>query len=155
MNLKISSKKANLCILMSLILISIGMLYFTKDIKTQLGSGSLFINGPKFYPILLSSLMILFCVISIIDTLKKPDKILEFPNAQKAIITSVVTVIWIALWQSYGYFYLLSFIAMAFLMFYLNPAPSGMKKLCSSLAYDAAITASLYLIFTVALKTNL
>ena len=105
MNLKISYKKANLFALVLLILMSVGMLYFTKDIKTQLGSGSLFINGPKFYPILLAVLMIVFCVISIVDTLKKPDKTVEFSNVQKAIVTSLVTLVWIVLWQYNGHFY--------------------------------------------------
>jgi hypothetical protein len=155
MHLKASYKKANLCVLALLILMSAGMLYFTKDIKSQMGSGSRFINGPKFYPMLLAVLMIVFCIISIADTLRKPDKVLEFPNAHKAIVTAVITFVWILSWQYVGHFYLLSFIAMAILLFYLNPAPSNLKKLCRSLAYDGIIMICLYLVFKVALKTTL
>ena len=154
MNLKISYKKGSICALTLLILVSIGMIYFTKDIKTQFGSGSRFINGPKFYPILLAVLMIIFCVISILDTLKKPDKIMEFPNAQKAITTGVVTFVWVSLWQYIGYFYLISFFSMAILLIYLNPAPFSLKKIRNSLLWDISIIGAIYLIFAIALKTR-
>ena len=155
MNLKMSFKKLTIGALILTALLSSGMLYFAKDIRETPGIRTLFISGPRFYPIALAVLMIVFCVISIIDTLKKPDKILEFPNAHKAVVTAAVTIIWIALWQYMGYFYLISFIAMGIILFYLNPAPASVKKICSSLAYDSVIIIFIYLTFAVALKMNL
>jgi hypothetical protein len=154
MTLKISYKKFSISALFLLTLIGIGMIYFSKDIKSIVTASS-FINGPQFYPILLASLLILFCIISIFDTSKKPDKIIELPNAEKLFVTLGVIVVWTTFWYLYGFFYPSSTIAVAVLLFYLNPAPIDRKKISITALSDMLIMAFVYLIFTVALKVQL
>ena len=160
MNVKLSYKKCSVVCLVLLMIISAGMIYFTKDIRAQFGQ--LFINGPKFYPILLSSIMLLSCLASIFHTLKKEDKIIEFPNFHKPVIVSGILLAWVIAWQTCArvivtntYFYPISALGVGALLLYLNPEPWSVKKLAKSALIDAAVIVPLYLLFAVGLRMRL
>ena len=151
--MRVSFKKASVAVLSGLIVIGVLMIYYARVIKKQIGS--MFVNGPQFYPILLASIMIICCVISIWDTLRKEDKIIELPNIKIPMVLLCLTIIWVLLWQKFGYFYLISSIFVGIMLFYLNPASMGPKKLFNTILFDGIIIASVYLIFDAGLKTAL
>ena len=155
MDLKGSRKKLSVIALTLLIVVSGAMIYYAKNIVILEGMEMHFVSGPKFYPIVLSVLMIIFCAFSILNTLKGPEKTLEFRNIQKPIIVLVITFLWIFMWNYVGYFYLCSFVAMGLLMFYLNPEKFSFRKIYKSLVFDAIIVTSIYIIFSVALKMQI
>ena len=151
--MKVSYKKSSMVFLSILILLAIGMIFFTKDIREQ--ADSLFINGPKFYPILLACLLILFSIISFIDTWRKEDRVIDLPEIKRPTFILFVTLVWVILWQTIGYFYALSAIAMFVLIIFLNPKPFSLKKAAWALFSDLIVVALLYGVFAIGLKAQL
>ena len=104
---------------------------------------------PSYYPIGISALLILFCVISIVKTAtsKQPDKIISFGKTSKVLITIALCILFGILWTLTRSFYLVSFIIVAALMYFLNPQPNSGKKVMKSLAYSLITQLVVYLVF--------
>ena len=149
---KLSFKKCNIFVLACIILVGIFIIYYASGIQVR--HKTMYVAGPSFYPILVASLLILFSIISIVSTLRKPDEIIELPNLGKAFFGLACLVAWIICWERYGYFYLFSFIFCGILMYFLNPKPfSRHKLLVSTLLPDIVIVASVYIMFDICMKT--
>ena len=104
---------------------------------------------PSYYPIGISALLILFCVISIVKTAtsKQPDKIISFGKTLKVLITIALCILFGILWTLTRSFYIVSFIIVAALMYFLNPQPNSGKKVMKSLAYSLITQLVVYLVF--------
>ena len=104
---------------------------------------------PSYYPIGISALLILFCVISIVKTAlsKEPDKTISFGNTQKVLITIALCILFGVLWSLTRSFYLVSFIIVAALMYFLNPQPHSLKKELKTLLYSLITQLVVYLVF--------
>ena len=66
MKFKLSYQKASTVLLSILIIVSVGIIYYAQGIKV-IGVRSYF-AGPRFYPIVVASLMLIFCIASLIET---------------------------------------------------------------------------------------
>lgn len=150
--MKISFKKCSIGALIILIFCSLGMIYFAKDIKA-IGASN-WITGPRFYPILLACLLILFSVISLIVTIRRPDEEIILPNFVRSAITLAVIIAWAVLWELTGYFYVLSLVSMFLLIMYLNPEKLGGRKIMKAVLLDAIIIGFVYVLFTLILKVK-
>ena len=152
MNLKISYKKLSVVVLMILIFISIGMIYLARDIRSVLRVR--FILGPQLYPVLLGSGLLLFCLKLIIDTIKKPDEIIEIRRAHRILVVLGLILAWVLCWQNFGNFYKFAFVFTGIMLYYLNPDTtlSAKKILIGTLLPNIIIVGGCYLLFGIALR---
>ncbi|MDR1977816.1 MAG: tripartite tricarboxylate transporter TctB family protein [Synergistaceae bacterium] len=150
--MKISYKKWSIGVLFFLIFCALAMIYFTKDIKQQ--ANTVLLSGPRFYPILLACLLIVFCLISIVFSARKPDKFIEFPNIHRPLVTLGIFFAWTLIWQFWGFFYLVSSIAIFVITVFLNPEPMSVKKIRNAIVLDAIIMGLVYLLFTLLLNVK-
>jgi hypothetical protein len=153
--MKISYKKFSTAIAVFILLIVIIMLYLTSGIKTRGILATTFIKGPKFYPTLIGSLLLIFPVISIISDMRKKDSEVEFKNIKRCVGIFFVTIVWAVLWQTFGHFYSISCIFVGLILFFLNPAPVSPRKFGFTLLQITAIMGPIFLLFAVLLKTPL
>ena len=152
--MQISYKKASVVFLIFVILVGIGMLYFAQDIKNPLGLT--FLRGPHFYPVLLAALLIIFSIISIIDTVrKKEDEVIKLVNVKKPAVVLFMVLVWAVLYHFFDHFYALSAIAMFTFLLFLNPQPFSVKKVLKMLLYDFILLTLLYMIFSFFLKVQM
>lgn len=149
-----SYKKLSVALLTFFAATGAAMIYFATKLKVQ--RGAMFVNGSQFFPMLLGGLIVLFCICSVIDTLRKPeDEVVTVPKFGNIAISLGLTILWTALWQYVGYFYVVSFVFVALFIYIFNPAPHSPRKIRETLVFDVIIIAVIYLVFTVGLKTQL
>ena len=155
--IKLSFKKINICVLICIILTGIFMIYHANNLPVRRQTMYItYLAGPSFYPIIIASLLILFSIISMVSTLRKPDEIIELPNLGKAFFGLACLIAWIICWELFGNFYIFSFIYCGILMYFLNPKPfSCHKLLISTLFPDIVIVVSVYILFDICMKTSM
>jgi hypothetical protein len=153
MKFKISYRKASTVLLSLLILAGIVLIVFAQNIK-MIGVRS-YVAGPRFYPIMIGVLTVVFCIFSLIEVWRKPDQITELENAQRPLVIFLIMVAWGIFWQTIGNFYLVSAIFAGLMMFYMNPEPISLKKAIKSILQSCIIMLIVYLIFSVILKIRI
>ena len=148
-----SFKKASVFTLSFFILLGGAGIYFATKFKTM--ATQAFLSGPKFYPILLCSLLVLFSAIAMIDDLRKEDKKVEIPNIKRFFIVLLIIALWLFLWIKLIGFYPSSMICIALMLLYLNPKKGFKNKIKETLIADIIIVGLIYFVFTVLLKAQI
>lgn len=143
-----SFKKISVAALSIILLISAAGLYLATQINDR-GVES-FVGGPKFYPMMLLGIIIVFGLWDIIVTLKEEtERIYTIPEAKRLVISIAMVAVWIILWK-YAIGFYPAGILMSFLMlYYLNPDTDRKKKIRTAVITDAIIMGAVYVIFTV------
>ena len=148
-----SYKKASIVVMSTLILLGIIGIYYALQIRSLFRTT--FINGPRFYPVMLCSMIVLFSGISLIQALFAPDRHIELPNMKNFFFVLGVIIVWSVLWQTIGSFYLVSFFAVGGMLYWLNPAPNSLRKLGNTFVIDVIIIAIVYASFGLGLNISL
>jgi len=66
--------------------------------------------GPSYFPNILLTLLIILCIISFFQTVKKQDQKIPIPNLKYIIFTIIITVLFLLSWQIIGLFYVNTFV---------------------------------------------
>lgn len=104
---------------------------------------------PSYYPTGVASLLIIFCVISLIKTFRtQDDRVVPVGNWGRIISVIIICILFAVLWKLTGLFYPVCFVATAALMFILNPQKKSLKKVGKALLYSLITQAVVYLVFT-------
>ena len=149
-----SYKKVSIAVMSLLIVLGAIGIWFSTQITVAPSSG--YIGGTQFYPTLLCSLIILFSAIALVGAIRMPDnRYIELPNMKYYVIILAITVAWVALWQTIGMFYIVSYVMVGLVLYILNPAEYSLKKVRNTLIIDAILVGCGYLIFDVALGLSL
>lgn len=149
-----SYKKLSLIVLTIIVATSGIGIWLATQIKT-FGGTTAFVGGPKFYPIMIFSLLIVFGIIDAINTVRKQeDKTISIPNLKYLLFTVGMMIIWIFLWKLAVGFYPASALCIAIMLYVLNPSSSIKKKVITAIAVDAIIVAFLYIVFSMIFFVN-
>jgi len=104
--------------------------------------------GPEYFPNLLGTLLIVFAFISLVSSLRKADQKIDFPYWKQIVFTIGVTVLYFALWKTFGFFYVLTFL---YLLVLLTAYRYDKERIRKILAVNGAIsliaTIFIYMIF--------
>ncbi len=112
--MNVSAKKLTYVVLTILMLFAIGYYYMaTYAIREIFITDTL---GPRQFPRILSILLAISCIFSFIQTLKREDHIITFPNYRMIIVTIIFTSLYFISWKEMGYFYLNTFIFLLLLL---------------------------------------
>lgn len=123
----------------------IGVVFFTSSFNLPTASGQAI--GPEYFPRLLSILLIIFCIISLITTMKKKEEHVEFANPRYIIFTIILSVIFIGLWHMFGLFYIFAFVYMTILFYFYNQDKHSIKKALRYIAIALGMAIFLYVLF--------
>ena len=151
-----SYKKTTVYSYVILIVLGIGAYYLATKIPYQ--ADRVFAAGPIFYPQMLSGLVVLFSAIGLIMTLrKKEDRVVDFPFPKRYVAVLALLCVWTVLWEIFGrgYFYLITYVVCAGLLYYFNDAPHSVKKVGYTLAVDAIIVGIYYVLFNIIVQLRL
>ena len=99
-------------IIFLLFLLAVGVFYLIPSIKFIIQAEQ-FALSPGFFPIVLVSILIILCLISVIQTVisKHKEDIFQVDNLKYIIATFVLTILYISLWYFFSnLFYLLTFL---------------------------------------------
>lgn len=112
--------------------------------------------GPGFLPVALAWFMIVLCAIGLIQTFVQTNRErLQFPGLSKIIVTSVSVAVFFWLWESYGYFYVLSTILLAGLLIYYSSDEVMTRKLVAACVVGSVVSnVVIYVFFTYVLYTK-
>lgn len=143
-----SFKKVSIAALTLILLLSAAGVYLANQINDR-GVES-FVGGPKFYPMMLLGIIMIFGIWDLAETLKAEDtRRYTVPEIKRLSISIGMVVLWILLWKYAVGFYPAG-ILMAFVMlYYLNPETDRKKKIRTAVVTDAIIMGAVYVIFTV------
>lgn len=103
-----SMKKATLIFLS--ILIVVALAYIKTALSFSSGARSTGMMNSSTYPILLSCLLIVLCVISFIQTLREKESKTDVIDFKLIGATICITILYFAIWNFIGYFYLATFV---------------------------------------------
>lgn len=143
-----SFKKASLIALTIMIGLGAVGIFLATQIN-DIGVDS-FVGGPKFYPMMLLGIVIIFGIWDFILTLKETDeRKFTIPEIKRLGVSILMVAAWIVLWK-YAIGFYPAGVLMAFLMlYYLNPETNKAKKIKSAVIADVLIMGAIYVIFTV------
>ncbi len=155
-----SYKKASIIVLSILIALGIAGCWLSIQIADSQsgisGSSNNFFGGPRFYPLLICALVVIFSIWALILVCRqKDDRIIEIHHKKNLLFVIAVVIIWAVLWQKVGQFYAVSFVAMAALLFFLNPEEQSAKKLLKSGGIALLVVSFVYAIFGAVLRIPL
>jgi hypothetical protein len=104
--------------------------------------------GPDFFPKVVTVLLIITCIISFFTTKRKTDdQKVELENIKFVIYTILATIVFAALWQFLGLFYVCSFVFIFALLFLYNNNGNIIKKMLISLGISLAVILFVYVVF--------
>ncbi|PIC83004.1 tripartite tricarboxylate transporter TctB family protein [Sporosarcina sp. P1] len=103
----------------------------------------------SFFPMLLGTVLIIFCVVGILKRLKKEEETVSFEGIGKIALTIGIVIAYFLIWQFAGYFYVLTFLLL-FVLFTIYRKPIGMKLsrlALVNLAVSAGLILFIYFLF--------
>ena len=104
--------------------------------------------GPGYYPAIVCFLLIGAAAISMFKTYRyDEDRRIELPKLHNAAIVIGVAALFLVLWELTGMFYVVSFIAIAALLFFLNPQPDRKARLIKAACLSLGIQGFIYGVF--------
>ncbi|QQK77792.1 tripartite tricarboxylate transporter TctB family protein [Salicibibacter cibarius] len=110
--------------------------------------------GPHYFPIILSILLILLCIISVIQTVKKEDKKIEMPNKMLLFGVLCLIVAFILGWEFIGYYIVsIFFLFILFTLFRMNSLSK--KVIFINIIWSISVTISIYFVFDFILGVGL
>lgn len=133
--------------LVLLLLIVVGVVYIKTAI--DLNGGTISDISAGFFPILLGGLLIIFCVISLIQTaLKTNDKKFDLPNLPLILITIGISALFILSWSWFGYFYISMFLYLLALMtVFYHEELRNKRRILTNILLALFITGLIYFVF--------
>lgn len=133
--------------LVLLLLIVVGVVYIKTAL--DLNGGAVSDIGAGFFPVLLGGLLIIFCVVSLIQTaLKTNDKKLDLPNLPLIVITIGISALFIFSWSWFGYFYISLFVYLLALMaVFYNEELKNKSRFLKNIILSLFITGLIYVVF--------
>lgn len=132
-------------------LLILSLWYFMQSLELVTGSDD-FILSAGFYPLILSSFLIILCLIKLIQTIIKGDKetLFKVSNLKYIITTVVILVAYIWLWASFrDFFYLFTILFLLALttIYVEKESRKNIKFIFRNLAVSVFVTLLIYLIF--------
>lgn len=110
-------KKKNLSYIIMMLLIATAFYFYRSAAAFKLSRFDTTIIKANFFPKVLCVLLAFFSIIYIIKTkLLKDETVVELPNLKYLIIAVAITVAYLFSWQTFGNFYIFTFIYL-FLLF--------------------------------------
>lgn len=140
-----SKKKGSMVALIIFTVLSISVFY--TGVKMDRESLSMASIGPGYFPKLASAILFIFCIVSIVNTLKKEDVKIEIGNISMYIFTLIASSIFIILWKITNAFYVLTFILML-IMIHIFGSKAGRKGKKSRLLIIDTIISFGVIVFT-------
>ncbi|MCM3761123.1 tripartite tricarboxylate transporter TctB family protein [Alkalihalobacillus oceani] len=132
-----------------LFLAGLGVLFMYTSLQfNDRASGQ--IIGPAFFPQLVSGLLIFMCIISAFTTWRKEktsDDTLNIPQLKYILFTIVALVIFVALWDAFGLFYLFALLFLSSLLYVYNRKDSTKKRILKAVGLSIVIGLFIYLVF--------
>lgn len=112
--------------------------------------------SPGYFPIILSVLLVILCLINIVATyFKKSNETINFPNLKLILLTIVAIVLFFISWSSFGYFFINVYVFILFLIIAYRFKDFCWKMILKNSIMVLGITFCLYLIFKVFLNIRL
>jgi hypothetical protein len=139
--MKLSYKLATISASVFFALLGVLFLLSTREFPSTFGI------GPGYFPRILSSLLIVFSVVSGAGELFRKDEFIDLPKPANIVLVISSGVIFIALWHFLDRFYLSSFLVVSIMLFFLDPQPPSLKKAGKSIATGALIVVLVYFLF--------
>lgn len=102
--------------------------------------------GPDYFPNLLSVLLVILCIISFFQTLKKPDKKINLPNFKYILLTIGITILFLLAWYYLEYFYVFAF-SFVTSLFILYKVERTIKSILICAAGGIIFTVLIYFVF--------
>lgn len=132
-------------------LLILSLWYFMQSLEFVVEAEDFILNA-GFYPLLLSSFLIILCLIKLIQTFVKGEKEEQFKvsNLKYIFITVVLLVAYMFLWSAFrNFFYLFTFLFLLSLtMVYAEKQyRKNIKIILRNIAVSAFVTLLIYLIF--------
>ncbi len=140
--------KKNATYLALLFIIVVDIIYFLSINLSGAGLAAPTELGPRYFPNVLSVLLLIFCVISLISTIKSGQKDkFEIPSAKYMVLTTIITVLFIASWSLFDLFYVSVFIFLTALFTIYRKIYGWKKSLYQGAITALFVTAFIYVIF--------
>jgi hypothetical protein len=132
----------------------VGLLFFLNG--QSMPAGSRFDVGPAYFPSILSVMLMVACLAGLFTTWRRrEDRVIDIPHPGRMFATLAVAVTFAVLWQVTGQFFPLAFVAVAALLFMLNPAGTARQKLVTALSISAILITLIYVLFVLVLRMRL
>src|SRR5699024_5509387 len=77
--------------------------------------------GPGYFPKILAVGLIIFCLLSLLQTRKEQEKKISLPHVKTILVTIGITIVFFLSWKFLGLFYLNTFLYLLVLFIYYNP----------------------------------
>jgi len=139
-----SYKKASYLALSLLVLLAMAYLWSATELRDPRSRGSI---GPGYFPIILGVLLILLCVLSFVQTMRRDtDQTISIPNLDYVVVTIAATSMLMVLWSYLGIFYPLVFVFVAGLMILFQPS-ANLRRLVIILVTSLAVTLAVFFLF--------
>lgn len=88
----------------------LGIVYFISLNSTTSLLENTAVIGPTYFPNLLTAALLILCVISLIQTIKKKDERIVIAHFKSIVFGIGATLLFIALWYIFGIFYIFAFL---------------------------------------------
>ena len=102
--------------------------------------------GPGYFPMILSVVLIILCIISWIQTIRKPDYKINIPNLRVIGLSLLAIALFLISWFFINLFYISCFVFLLVLSILYNPGLNR-KSLVINLSTSLAITVFIYILF--------
>lgn len=112
-----SFNKATYATLITLVLLAVFYFMYANSLSTQQSTGTI---GASYFPKLLSTALIILCIISFFQTLKKEDTKISLPNLGITLTVIAITVLYLISWNFLGFFYINTFLYLLILFILLK-----------------------------------
>lgn len=139
-----SGKKLNYILLLIFIVTAGVYLKASNSFLKLDGNGSI---DAGYFPRIIGVLLIVFCVISFIQTLRSKEYEITIGDIHFVLISIAMTAAYFWMWGTFGMFYPLTFVFMLSLFILLRPRPIFGKGLILSIALSAFMTIFIYFVF--------
>lgn len=104
--------------------------------------------GPAFVPTILGVALMVFCILGAFGTYyQTANERLTISNPFSLAVTFGISIVYVALWYFVGQFYLWTFLAVAMLIFFLNPSSAVWSKLRLAVVIGLGLTFGIYFVF--------
>lgn len=146
-----SARKGTLTALVCLI--CLGIVYLISAQK--LGGATSTTLGPGYFPTILGIALIVMCIISGVQTFRKPDKQIKIPNLKLVFLTILIIAVYFIAWNTLGYFYLCTFIFLFILfMLYRHNQENLTKIFIPNILMSIIITLIIFVVFDVIMSVR-
>lgn len=143
MNYKVTSN----IFLFSLIILGIAYFYSASNLPSTKSATM----GADYFPKLLAIILVVLCSIKLIQSFKDKNEKINYIYSKKILISILLIIIFIKLWDLFNLFYLIMFIFLMVLSSFFFPK-LNYKKIGIDLIISVIVTLIIYLLFGVAMK---